>query len=123
MATTKGYARRGHIAEEVFAQVQKLVAGERIGRTEAFRQLAKKTGRKPGTVAANYYRIARRSGVKLARRRRHGVGNDAVGSVVKRALSALDEVSSLFRRLEGEVVRLRQENKRLAAIRRLIGRS
>jgi hypothetical protein len=123
MATTKRRVRRGHVGQEIFAQVQKLVADEGIGRTEAFRRLAKKTGRRQGTVAANYYRIARRSGVKLAKRRRHGGGTDAVGVVVKRALSALDEVTSLFRRLEGEVVRLRQENKRLAAIRRLIGRS
>ncbi len=108
---------------EIFEQVEKLVSENQIGRTEAFRRLAAKTGRQQGTVAANYYRIARRRGAKLAPRRRRGLGGGTnAGSVLKRALAALDDVTGLFRKLETELVNLRRENQRLAAIRRLIAR-
>jgi hypothetical protein len=42
--------------------------------------------------------------------------------VLKRALAALQDVSGLFRRLEDEITSLRKENRRLAAIRRLVAR-
>jgi len=116
-------ARRGSVGVEIFEQVEKLVADQKIGRTEAFRRLASKTGRQQGTVAANYYRIARQRGTKLApRRRRLGVGGGNTRSVLKRALDALADVTGLFRKLEEEIVSLRKENERLAAIRRLVAR-
>jgi hypothetical protein len=116
-------ARRGGIGVEIFEQIEKLVSDNQIGRTEAFRRLAAKTGRQQGTVAANYYRIARRRGAKLAPRRRRGLaGSSNAGSVLKRALAALDDITGLFRKLETELVGLRRENQRLAAIRRLIAR-
>src|SRR5215470_1862986 len=113
-------ARRGSIGTEIFEQVEKMVADQKIGRTEAFRRLAAKTGRQQGTVAANYYRVARQRGAKLAPRRRRGGGGAGTGSVLKRALAALEDVSGLFRRLEDEIASLRKENQRLAAIRRLV---
>lgn len=115
-------AKRGGIGAQIFDQVEKLVAEQQIGRTEAFRRLAAKTGRQQGTVAANYYRIARQRGAKLAPRRRRGVAGVNTRSVLKRALAALDDVTGLFRKLEDEIGGLRKENLRLAAIRRLVGR-
>ena len=114
--------RRGSIGAEIFDQVEKLVADQQIGRTEAFRRLASKTGRQQGTVAANYYRIARQRGTKLAPRRRRGLGAGNSGPVLKRALAALEDVTGLFRKLEDEITSLRKENLRLAAIRRLVAR-
>ena len=119
----KKRARRGSVGVQIFEQVEKLVGEQQIGRTEAFRRVAAKTGRQQGTVAANYYRIARQRGTKLApRRRRVGVGGAGTRSVLKRALAALDDISGLYRKLEEEIVALRKENLRLAAIRRLVGR-
>jgi hypothetical protein len=115
-------AKRGSIGTEIFEEVEKLVGEQEIGRTEAFRRLAAKTGRQQGTVAANYYRIARQRGAKLAPRRRRRRGKANARSVLTRALAALDDVGGLFRRLEQEIVGLRKENRRLAAIRRLIAR-
>src|SRR5262249_21754335 len=116
-------ARRGSVGTEIFEQVEKLVADQKVGRTEAFRRVAAKTGRQQGTVAANYYRIARQRGTKLApRRRRAGVSGVNTGSVLKRALAALEGVTGLFRKLEHEIAGLRKENQRLAAIRRLVAR-
>jgi hypothetical protein len=115
-------AKRGTIGAEIFEQVEKLVADHDVGRTEAFRRLAAKTGRQQGTVAANYYRIARQRGTKLAPRRRRGHGGAGGSSVLKRALAALEDVGGLFRRLEDELASLRKENRRLVAIRRLVAR-
>ncbi len=126
MATKKAKrrkrAKRGGIGAQIFDQVEKLVANQQIGRTEAFRRLAAKTGRQQGTVAANYYRVARQRGAKLAPRRRRGVAGANTRSVLKRALAALSDVTGLFRKLEGEISGLRKENLRLAAIRRLVAR-
>jgi hypothetical protein len=114
--------KRGGIGVEIFEQVEKMVAEQQIGRTEAFRRLAAKSGRQQGTVAANYYRIARRRGAKLAPRRRRAVSGANTNSVLKRALGALDDITGLFRKLENEIVGLRKENQRFAAIRRLVAR-
>jgi hypothetical protein len=118
----KKRSKRGTIGAEIFEQIEKLVDELKVGRTEAFRRLAQKTGRQQGTIAANYYRIARQRGAKLAPRRRRGAGGASMSSVLKRALAALDDVSKLFHQLEDEIVGLRKENPRLAAIRRLVGR-
>jgi hypothetical protein len=121
--TKRKRGRRGKVGVEIFEQVEKLVADQNVGRTEAFRRLAAKSGRQQGTVAANYYRIARQRGTKLApRRRRAGASGVTPGPILKRALAALEDVSALFRKLEDEISSLRKENLRLAAIRRLVGR-
>jgi hypothetical protein len=124
MAAKRKREKRGKVGAEIFEQVERLVAAEKIGRTETFRRLAAKSGRQQGTVAANYYRIARQRGAKLAPRRRRGAGprGAATSGIVKRALSALEEATSLFRKLEDEITQLRKENLRLAAIRKLIAR-
>jgi hypothetical protein len=126
MAAAKKGTRgtRGAVGSEIFAQVEKLVATEKIGRTEAFRRVAKATGRQAGTVAANYYRVARQRGAKLAPRRRR-MGGGRAGSaqaVLQRITAALNEVASVVRGLEEEIASLRRENQRMAAIRKLIGR-
>jgi hypothetical protein len=124
MAAKKRQAKRGEIGPAIFAQIEQMVATEKIGRTEAFRRLAKSTGRQPGTVAANYYRIARRRGAKLAPRRRRTAGGraGAAHGVVQRAAAALQEVAGVIRALEAQVAQLRRENQRVAAIRRLVAR-
>jgi hypothetical protein len=124
-AVKKKRAKRGNVGTEIFEQIEKMMAAEKIGRTEAFRRLAAKTGRQLGTVAANYYRVARQRGAKLApRRRRGGTGraSPTTHSVLQRAVAALEDVGGLFRKLEDEIAQLRKENQRFAAIRKLIGR-
>ena len=51
--------RSGEIGEQIFEQVEKLVAGG-MNRSEAFAKISADTGRRAGTVAANYYRVARK---------------------------------------------------------------
>src|SRR5215470_1142059 len=51
--------RSGEVGEQIFEQVEKLVAGG-MNRTEAFAKISADTGRRAGTVAASYYRVARK---------------------------------------------------------------
>jgi hypothetical protein len=62
--------RTGVIGEQIFEQVEKLVKGG-MNRTDAFKKISADSGRREGTVAANYYRVARkRAGGSLRPRRR-----------------------------------------------------
>lgn len=60
--------RTATIGPEIFERTNALVA-EGKTRTEAFAQIGKERGSRPGTVAANYYRIARAQGQGRAKRR------------------------------------------------------
>ena|SRR5947209_7456213 len=60
--------RSGVIGEQIFDQVEKLVATG-MTRTQAFAQISSESGRRAGTVAANYYRVARKRGTTTARPR------------------------------------------------------
>src|SRR3954471_16225062 len=51
--------RSGVIGEQIYDQVEKLVADGK-NRTQAFAEISKESGRQAGTVAANYYRVARK---------------------------------------------------------------
>lgn len=51
--------RRGVVGPQTYDQVCKLVADRKISLTKAFDEIAKETGKKPGTVSNTYYRIAR----------------------------------------------------------------
>jgi hypothetical protein len=64
--------RTGVIGEQIFEQVEKLAKGG-MSRTDAFKKISADSGRREGTVAANYYRVARkRAGGSLRPRRRSG---------------------------------------------------
>ena len=121
--------KRGGVGQEIFEQVEKLVAELKIPRLQAFKRLSEKTGRRVGTVAANYYRLARKSGVPLRKRRgagrRKGRGVSATRQVttsIKRALDALQEIGTVLRKQEAEIARMAKQYDSIKAIRRLIGR-
>ena len=59
--------RKATIGPEIFTRVNALVA-EGQKRTDAFAQVAQERGSRPGSVAANYYRVARTSGQSKPRR-------------------------------------------------------
>ena len=64
--------RSGEIGEKIYEDVEKLVA-QGMNRTEAFAKISADTGRRAGTVAANYYRVARkRAGGSLRPRSKRG---------------------------------------------------
>ena len=74
--------RTGVIGEQIFEQVEKLVKGG-MSRTDAFKSISAESGRREGTVAANYYRVARkRAGGSLRPRSRAG-GRRAAGTATR----------------------------------------
>lgn len=121
---------RGQIGVEIFEQVEKMVAEDKITRSEAFQRLSESTGRRAGTVAANYYRVARSRGVTTPRRRRGSgrargraaVRGGDVQAALNRVSAALDELSAAVRRQDQELGRLRDENASYDQIRRLMKR-
>jgi hypothetical protein len=129
----KRRGRPGRIGNEIFEQVQNLTADRKMTRTGAFKRIAEKSGRNEGTVAANYYRVARQHGVKLQKRRRRGTASAAPGipRMLKgpqgrqsdsRALTLVQELTELIRQQTSEIERLRRENLRFEEIRRLVSR-
>ena len=64
-SSESGSPPRGSVGNEIFDQVEKLMADEGLSRTNAFQRLSEMTGRRAGTVAANYYRVARQRGATL----------------------------------------------------------
>jgi len=113
--------RRGTIAGETHAAVDRLTATEGITRVEAFARIAAESGRRPGTVAAAYYRAARASGTGRPRRRRAATGaGDGAERAVSALRQALGELGELVRRQEQELDRLRADAERYAEVRALL---
>ena len=121
---------RGGIGNQIFDEVEQLVAGG-MNKSQAFSDISARTGRESGTVAANYYRVARQRGAELRPRRRRGEGSARRGrgagggdvqSALAKASAALDELSRAIRRQEQEITRLRAESAGYAEIRRLAKR-
>jgi hypothetical protein len=127
---TTDATERGGIGNQIFDEVERLVAGG-MNKSQAFSDISARTGRESGTVAANYYRVARQRGAALRPRRRRGEGptrrgRGASGGDVQAALAkasaALDELSRAVRHQEQEIARLRAESQGYAEIRRLAKR-
>jgi hypothetical protein len=61
-------ARDGSVGQQTYEAVNKLVGGGKT-RTEAFAQVASERKQQAGTVAANFYRVARAQGATSGRKR------------------------------------------------------
>ena len=118
---------RGSIGNEIFDEVERLVAGG-MNKSQAFKEISTNSGREEGTVAANYYRVARQRGASLRPRRRRGetparsAGGGDVQSALAKANAALDELTKAVRRQEQELSRLREEARNYAELRRVAKR-
>ena len=94
--------RTGVIGEQIFQQVEKLEKGG-MSRTDAFKKISADSGRREGTVAANYYRVARkRAGGSLRPRRNTRKRRPAAAPSTRRraaAASGNGDVDALTRAL------------------------
>ena len=93
--------RTGVIGEQIFQQVEKLEKGG-MSRTDAFKKISADSGRREGTVAANYYRIARkRAGGSLRPRRKAGTRRAAATTRTRRATTSAgsSDIDALTRAL------------------------
>lgn len=112
---------RTTIGDEIFEQVEKLVEGQGMRRTDAFKKISADTGRREGTVAANYYRVARKRGAALQpRTRRAGSSSDSVDAALDRALAAVKELATLARAQEDELNSLREQSAQLEKLRKVL---
>ena len=100
--------RSGEVGEQIYDQVEKLVA-DGMNRTEAFAKISADSGRRAGTVAANYYRVARkRAGGSLrprAKRGRPARRTAATGSTSRRGRTSTRAASSDIDSLANALVR------------------
>ena len=122
---------RGNIGNEIFEQIEKIISDEGLTRTQAFQRLSEQTGRRAGTVAANYYRVARQRGATLqpraprgSKRRAAGSGRGAsagVEAALSRAGEAVQELSAIVRRQEKEIAELRADAAKWEQVRDLLG--
>jgi recombinational DNA repair ATPase RecF len=111
-------AGHGKIGERIFAEVERLTADGAMNRLAAFKQIATASGGKPGTVAANYYRIARKRGAALQPRR--GRAPSQAGGGAGRVLATLRLLERQLQQQAEEIKQLRAENARFAKLRRLV---
>ena len=118
-------AKRGGIAEGIFDEVERMTAGGAMTRSDAFETISTRTGRRAGTVAANYYRIARKRGTVAPRAKRGtgrpaGAGTTAAGdaaAIIARLESATKDLTDLLRAQEAELARLREQSAQFEKLR------
>ncbi|MBM3634507.1 MAG: hypothetical protein FJW99_04350 [Actinobacteria bacterium] len=128
-AAAGGGAGRGGIAEAIFAEVETMTAGGAMSKSDAFEEISKRTGRRSGTVAANYYRIARkRDGARKPRTRRgrprgSGRARADVEAVVAKLDDAVKELAKLVRRQEAELATLRAQAAQFDELKKLIAKN
>lgn len=114
-------SERGSVGEQVFKQVRALIAKEKVNVTKAFRMLAEKSGGNERTIAANYYRVARRKGVVLRPRgKRASAGPGKASAVLSKAEAVIRELGAIVRQQEERLASLTAENERFEAIRKLL---
>jgi hypothetical protein len=131
--------RTGVIGEQIFQQVEKLEKGG-MSRTDAFKKISADSGRREGTVAANYYRVARkRAGGSLRPRRRAGGRRATTGTATTRTRRAsaasttangdvdaltrdlVRNVQALAAAMNAQAAEVKDLRSRLDGVRRLLG--
>ena len=112
--------------------MEKIISDEGLSRTQAFQRLSELTGRRAGTVAANYYRVARQRGATLAAPRPARLQRSGAASVrarvprptssrpSSRAEQAIEELSAIVRRQEKEIADLRADAAKWEQVRDLL---
>jgi hypothetical protein len=124
--------RTGVIGEQIFDEVEKLVAGG-MNRTQAFAKISADSGRQAGTVAANYYRVARKRGTTAPRRRRKASASRSAparrpprsrkggGDIDALASRLVDDVQALASALKSQAAEVDDLKTRLDGVRKLLG--
>jgi hypothetical protein len=127
--------RTGVIGEQIFEQVEKLEKGG-MSRTDAFKKISADSGRREGTVAANYYRVARkRAGGSLRPRRgtrtrraaaapatrtRRPAAAGGNGDVDALTRSLVENVQALAAAMNAQAAEVKELRSRLDGVRKLL---
>ncbi len=138
---TEQTTRRGEVGRQTYERVRELLESG-MSRSDAFGQVGEETGRKPGTVATAFYRIAREqpdgggvrqrprrgrgaaaaatSGRSTRQRAGSGTPSPSVDRLVADAHRTIDQLATQLRELDGEVRQLRDQASRYDRIRRMM---
>jgi hypothetical protein len=128
--------RSGVIGQQIFDQVEKLVKGGAMTRSDAFKQISSETGRREGTVAANYYRVARQRAGGPLRPRRRGRARAAPSTRARRTAttraagasgdvdaltrSLVENVQALAAAMNAQAAEVKELRSRLDGVRKLL---
>jgi hypothetical protein len=133
-------ARGGSVGRETFERVEALVKQGK-NKSEAFKQIAADTGKNVGTVAANYYRVARPSGAvkprkalaperatrgrkkaaQTGRQTRSVRSGNSAGGVEQIVGQLAATVAALTEAVKDQDVEVRELRGRLDGVRNLLG--
>jgi len=120
----KTRAPHGQIGQQTYDHVRRVAKEQGVPLTKAFEEVAKATGRKPGTIAVTYYRIGRKHGV--GRKRRRGAGASTMprvrGQKGRNADGLLNQVSVTLKQLRRVIAQQAHEIDRLTKEARLAQR-
>ena len=133
----KTRAPRGQVGPQTYDHVRRVAEQKGIPLVKAFEEVAQATGRKAGTIAVTYYRIARRqrggsgagsgaaarTGTGRRRGRPPGSGTSAapVAKVIlARVTAAIAELEAVVAKQAEEIKRLRGESALAARIRKAL---
>jgi hypothetical protein len=120
------------VGEGIYTQVMALEKDGGLSRQSAFQVIADVTGRRAGTVAANFYRILRTKEAEVPKRgrprgggkQREGAKQDTVASTVREArqgLKALGALVDLVESQEAELRSLRKDAEKVRKVAALLG--
>ena len=139
MSDAQTNGRRGSVGNEIFDQVEALMSQEGLTRTQAFQRLSETSGRRAGTVAANYYRVARKRGAALQPRKprkpraprasdgtgRRGPrrGSSDAEAALARASEAIQELAAVVREQQKELARLREQAEQVDRLRSWVNKN
>lgn len=136
MSEEQTNGRRGSVGNEIFDQVESLMSTEGLTRTQAFQRLSETSGRRAGTVAANYYRVARKRGAALQPRKpraprgtgggRRGArrgGSSSAEAALARASEAIQELTTVVREQQKELAVLREQADQVDRLRRWVSKN
>jgi hypothetical protein len=124
-------AGHGQVGQQTYEHVRKLVAEKGLAVGKAFEEVAKATGRKAGTIAVTYYRLARRQVGAPGKRRGRPAGSGRAGrkargpmpsvdQVLRRASAAIKELEDVIAHQAREIARLAGESELAARIRKAL---
>ena len=136
MSDEQTNGRRGSVGNEIFDQVEALMSQEGLTRTQAFQRLSETSGRRAGTVAANYYRVARKRGAALQPRKpraprgggtgrrgpRRG-GSSNAEAALSRASEAIQELATVVREQQKELATLREQAEQVDRLRSWVSKN
>ncbi len=124
--------KRGGIGAGIFDEVKRMTADGSMTQSDAFKKISERTGRRVGTVAANYYSVARkRKRAGLAPRATRGAGMSAGSSkatgdaaaIIARLESATNDLAALLRSQGAELAKLREQSEQFEKLRKWMNKT